>query len=43
MIVLIIGGTQKHQARRNDGIIPCLTSSMGCGGGYVPIIVEVAE
>lgn len=30
---LIIGGMQEHQAIKNDGICPCLTGSMGTGGG----------
>ena len=38
-VIAIIGGTQKNQAIKKDGIVPCLTSSMGCGGGYVPMIV----
>lgn len=37
---IIIGGMQKHQAIKRDGICTCLTSSMGCGGGYVPMVVE---
>ena len=35
---LIIGGEQKHQAIKKDGVCTCLTSSMGTGGGYVPMI-----
>lgn len=38
---VIIGGEQKHQAIKQDGICTCLTSSMGTGGGYVPMLVEV--
>lgn len=34
----IIGGMQKHQSIKDDGICTCLTSSMGQGGGYVPMI-----
>lgn len=34
---IVIGGEQKHQAIKKDGICTCLTSSMGCGGGYVPM------
>ena len=37
---VIIGGEQKHQAIKKDGICTCLTSSMGTGGGYVPMIPE---
>ena len=35
---LIIGGEQKHQSVKKDGICTCLTSSMGTGGEYVPMI-----
>ena len=35
---LIIGGEQKHQAIKKDGVCTCSTSSMGTGGGYVPMI-----
>lgn len=34
---VIIGGMQKHQAVKKDGVCTCLTSSMGTGGGYVPM------
>ena len=34
---VIVGGTQKHQAVKKDGVCTCLTSSMGTGGGYVPM------
>lgn len=33
-----IGGLQEHQRWRTDGISPCLTSAMGMGGGYIPVI-----
>jgi DNA (cytosine-5)-methyltransferase 1 len=36
----LIGGMQKHQSVKNDGISTTLTSSMGTGGGYVPMFVE---
>lgn len=36
---LIIGGMQSHQSIKHDGISTCLTSSMGTGGGYVPMII----
>jgi DNA (cytosine-5)-methyltransferase 1 len=35
----IIGGMQKNQSIKTDGITTTLTSSMGTGGGYVPMIV----
>lgn len=37
---IIIGGEQKHQSIKTDGICTCLCSAMGTGGGYVPMIVE---
>ena len=37
---IIIGGMQAHQSIKTDGICTCLTSSMGMGGGYVPMILE---
>lgn len=37
-ILAIIGGEQKHQAVKTDGVCTCLCSSMGSGGGYVPMI-----
>lgn len=33
----LIGGMQKNQAVKTDGVSTCLTSSMGQGGGYVPM------
>lgn len=41
--MIVIGGTQAHQSIRSDGICPCLTSSMGMGGGYVPIIIYIQK
>lgn len=35
-----IGGMQKHQTVTTDGVSTCLTASMGCGGGYVPMVSE---
>lgn len=37
---VIIGGEQKHQAIKKDGVCTTLTSSMGTGGGYVPMVVS---
>ena len=34
----VIGGLQKHQIPRTDGISPALTEAMGKGGGQTPII-----
>jgi len=36
----LLGGLQEHQQWRNDGICTCLTSAMGMGGGYIPLILE---
>lgn len=43
MKYIILGGEQKHQSVKTDGICTCLTSSMGTGGGYVPMIVYFEE
>ena len=37
---VIIGGEQEHQAIKKDGVCTTLTSSMGTGGGYVPMVVS---
>lgn len=37
---LCIGGMQKNQAILDNGTCTCLTSSMGMGGGYVPMVTE---
>ncbi len=37
---IIIGGMQKNQAVKKDGISTTLTSAMGTGGGYVPMIMQ---
>lgn len=36
----LLGGIQKNQSVKEDGISTTLTSSMGAGGGYVPMINE---
>lgn len=35
-----IGGMQENQSVKKDGVCTCLTSSMGTGGGYVPMVTE---
>lgn len=35
----LIGGMQKNQSIKTDGVCTTLTSSMGTGGGYVPMLV----
>lgn len=37
---IVIGGLQKHQTPRNDGICPSLTAAMGMGGGQTPIVIQ---
>ncbi len=38
---MLIGGEQANQAVKTDGVSTCLTSAMGSGGGYVPMVTEV--
>lgn len=40
---VIIGGMQENQSIKKDWICTTLTSSMGTGGGYVPMIPEVVR
>ena len=37
--IILLGGEQKNQSVKLDGICTCLTSSMGMGGGYVPLVI----
>ena len=37
----LLGGEQKNQAIKKDGISTTLTSSMGTGGGYVPMVNRI--
>lgn len=37
---IVKGGMQEHQSIKNDGVCTTLTSSMGTGGGYVPMVIE---
>ena len=39
----VLGGLQKHQTPRTDGISPALTEAMGKGGGQTPIIIDTKE
>lgn len=39
----VLGGLQKHQTPRTNGISPTLTEAMGKGGGQTPIIIDTAE
>lgn len=37
---ILIGGMQKNQSIKRDGISTALTSAMGMGGGYTPMVAE---
>ena len=37
---VLLGGMQKNQSIKKDGICTTLTSSMGTGGGYVPMVAR---
>lgn len=39
--VLVLESNQNHARAENTEVCPCLPASMGLGGGYVPMIVEV--
>ena len=39
----VVGGMQKNQAVKSDGVCTCLTSSMGAGGGYVPMVKQIGN
>ena len=36
----VVGGLQKNQTPKTDGICPTLTSAMGMGGGQIPIVSD---
>lgn len=38
--ITMIGGLQKHQTPRDDGICPCVNSAAGMGGGQTPIAMR---
>lgn len=44
---VVLGGMQEHQSIKKDGICTTLTSSMGMGGGYIPLVskqfIQVAQ
>lgn len=37
---IILESTQNHAVAGETETCPTLTANMGCGGGYVPMIVE---
>lgn len=36
----MLGGLQRHQTPRSDGICPCVNSAAGMGGGQTPIAIR---
>lgn len=38
--ITMVGGLQKHQTPRTDGICPCVNSAAGMGGGQTPIAIR---
>lgn len=38
--ITMLGGLQKHQTPRDDGICPCINSAAGMGGGQTPIAMR---
>ncbi len=38
--ITMVGGLQKHQIPRTDGICPCVNSAAGMGGGQTPIAIR---
>lgn len=40
---IVLQSNQNNAMIADDGICFCLVASMGLGGGYVPMIVEIHE
>lgn len=40
---IVLESNQNHATITDNGICPTLPASMGMGGGYVPMIVEIHE
>lgn len=40
---IVLESNQNHATITDNGICPTLPASMGLGGGYVPMIVEVKD
>ena len=40
---IVLESNQNHATITDSGICPTLSASMGMGGGYVPMIVEIHE
>lgn len=41
--MIVLESNQNHATVRDTEICPTLSASMGCGGGYVPMIVLIRE
>lgn len=39
--MLILESNQNHATIKDTEVCPCLPASMGLGGGYVPMIIDV--
>lgn len=40
---IILESNQNHATITDNGVCPTLPASMGMGGGYVPMVVEIHE
>ena len=40
---IVLESNQNHATITDNGICPSLSASMGMGGGYVPMVVEVKD
>lgn len=40
---IVLESNQNHATITDNGICPTLPASMGMGGGYVPMIVEIKD
>lgn len=38
-LIAIVGGLQKHQTIKTDGVCVTLCSAMGIGGGNIPLVI----
>lgn len=40
---MVLESNQNHATITDNGICPTLPASMGMGGGYVPMVVEIKD
>lgn len=40
---IVLESNQDHATITDNGICPTLSASMGMGGGYIPMIVEIKD